>query len=192
MRDRLLIRALWHVVPVIVAGLGHVAALKLDVLPRLAAPIDRGATWHGVPVFGTNKTWRGVLFMGALTSIATAVTRAAGSRLAPGSAPADCDTANSWILGAATGLVYCASELPNSFLKRRLGIPPGGRASRLAWLQYAADMADSVVGCVVVLRLMCRLRWREGVVVGLLGLGAHIGVDRLMWLLGLRGSERGC
>ena len=92
-----------------------------------------------------------------------------------------------WLLGAMLGLGYCAGELPNSFVKRRLGIPAGGSAERLPWLQYAVDQADSVVGCLVALRLVYRAPPTELLLAAALGTGAHVAVDRLMSSIGLRG-----
>ena len=179
-------RASWMVAPVLAAGLIHVVVLKTGALRRLAVPLDGGRTLCGRPLLGPGKTWRGVVLMPAATALATAVTVGLGRRLPPDRAPFPGCRVNPWLLGAVLGLGYCAGELPNSFAKRRLGIPPGGRGRRLRWLQYVVDQTDSVAGCLVALRLVYRAGPADLALAAGMGAGAHIAVDRLMASIGLR------
>jgi len=179
-------RASWMVAPVLAAGLVHVVVLKTGALRRLAVPLDGGRTLRGRPLLGPGKTWRGVVLMPAATALATAVTVGLGRRLPPDRAPFPGCRVNPWLLGAVLGLGYCAGELPNSFAKRRLGIPPGGRGRRLRWLQYVVDQTDSVAGCLVALRLVYRAGPVELALAAGLGAGVHVAVDRLMAAIGLR------
>ena len=65
----------------------------------------------------------------------------------------------SWVaLGLALGLGYSLFELPNSFVKRRLGIPPGGRSRRRAIAQYVVDQGDSAISGTLALALFLGLR----------------------------------
>ena len=100
--------------------------------------------------------------------------------------PFDYERINPWLLGFALGLGYCVAELPNSFVKRRLDIPPAGRSEQLAWLQYLLDQADSVVGCLVALRLFYRASWIETGLALVTGLAVHVGVDQLMHAWGIK------
>ena len=49
------------------------------------------------------------------------------------------------VSGAIVGLVYRLAELPNSFIKRRLGIEAGGSSHSWSgfWLQFLTDHLDS-------------------------------------------------
>ena len=179
-------RASWLVAPVLAAGLVHVAVLKTGALGRLARPIDGGRTLGGRPLLGPSKTWRGILLMPAVTALAVSLTVTLARRLPPDLSPFSDRRVRPWLLGTVLGLGYCAGELPNSFVKRRLGIPPGGSAKRLRWLQYTVDQTDSVVGCLVALRLVYRPRRPELVMAAVLGTGAHVLVDLLMRSIGLR------
>ena len=60
----------------------------------------------------------------------------------------DYRAASTLALGLAVGLGYSLGELPNSFLKRRLGITPGERRSAV---QYLVDQADSAFGVALAL-----------------------------------------
>lgn len=181
-------RVAWMVTPVLVAGLGQVLVLKTGLLPGLATPIDRGIHWRGKPLFGPRKTWRGVIIMttfSALVARAQAEAARRSERLRAFS-PFDYERINPWLLGFALGLGYCIAELPNSFVKRRLDIPPAGTTDRLAWLQYLVDQSDSVAGCLVALRFFYKPSWTETGLAFATGLALHVGVDQLMHALGVK------
>jgi hypothetical protein len=172
-------RAAWLILPVVLGGLGHVAVLKTDLLRSLAVPLDGGARWRGRPVFGANKTWRGIVVMTGSTAVASGAQAALARRLRWRSALEMEDSApvNAWAVGVVYGITYCIAELPNSFVKRRLGIAPGARVMRGAWLQYLVDQADSVVGCLIPLRLLSGSSGGELLTAFVLGLAIHIAID---------------
>jgi hypothetical protein len=172
---------------VLAAGLVHVAVLRSDALSRLAVPLDGGRTFRGQPLLGSRKTWRGVVLMPVAAACAMSLQARLGRRLPARLSPFAGCTPPPWLVGAALGLGYCAAELPNSFVKRRLGVPAGGGAGRLGWLQYLVDQADSVAGCLLALRLVCRVRPADLALAAVLGTAAHVAVDRLMHAIGLRG-----
>lgn len=182
------LRAGWLILPVVVGGLGHVAVLKTDVLRPLAKPIDAGARLWGQPLFGGNKTWRGIAVMTGLTALASASLGAVGrrGRWAVAVEVQKSARLNPWAAGAVCGLAYCLAELPNSFVKRRLQISPGARAGGAAWPQYIVDQADSVAGCLLPLRLIYRADAAELVTALALGLAVHIGIDQLIYAIGVK------
>jgi hypothetical protein len=185
---RTLRRATWLVLPVVLGGMGHVAVLKTDALSALAVPIDAGARWGGRRVFGANKTWRGVVLMTGLTALASGTQAAVARRNRWTSALQVMQSArvNAWLSGAVCGLTYCLAELPNSFVKRQLGIAPGARATRSSRLQYVVDQADSVAGCLLALRLLYRAAADELITAFALGLTIHIGIDQLIYAIGVK------
>jgi CDP-2,3-bis-(O-geranylgeranyl)-sn-glycerol synthase len=180
-----LLRATWLILPVVLGGLGHVAVLKTNVLASLAVPIDNGARWRGRRLFGANKTWRGVVLMTGLTALTSGAQAALARRTRCPSAQQSARV-NAWLTGALCGLTYCLAELPNSFVKRQLGIEPGARATRASRLQYVVDQADSVAGCLVALRLLYRAAAGELVTAFALGLTIHIGIDQLIYAMGIK------
>jgi CDP-diglyceride synthetase len=174
--------------PVLVAGLGQVMVLKTGLLPGLAAPLDLGLRWRGKELLGPRKTWRGVIIMTTLSALVARVQAEAARRsprLRPYS-PFDYERVSPWLLGVALGLGYCLAELPNSFIKRRLGIAPAGTSERWAWLQYIVDQSDSVAGCMVALRFFYRPSWAEAGIAFGSGVALHVGVDQLMHALGVK------
>ena len=186
--DRTVRRAIWLILPVVLGGLGHVAVLKTNVLSRLAVPIDGGARWRGRPLFGANKTWRGIAVMTGLTALASGMldTFARRNRWERGLEVRQSARVNAWVSGAVCGLAYCLAELPNSFMKRRLGISPGAHSIRRGPLQYVVDQADSVAGCLIALRLLYRSDLGELLTAFGLGMTIHIGIDQLIYAIGVK------
>lgn len=181
-------RATWLILPVILGGLAHVAILKTNFLGPLAVPIDGGARWRGRPVFGSNKTWRGIAVMTGFTALASAMLDALARRNRWEGAWEVRHSArvNTWVSGAVCGLAYCLAELPNSFIKRRLGISPGAHAIRRGRLQYVVDQADSVAGCLIALRLLYGSGAGELLTALGLGMTIHLAIDQLIYAIGVK------
>lgn len=186
-------RAVWLTAPVLIAGLVHVAVITLDLAPWLARPIDAGRRWRGAPLLGQNKTWRGFVVMPAATAITIAAQQALASRsrrlaalvpLRRGAPPA-------WIAGAICGAAYVVAELPNSFVKRRLGLAPGASLPRAGAAQYVVDQLDSVIACSFAIRVLYRIDGADASASALLGAAFHVAVERAMrWLLRGRRARR--
>jgi CDP-archaeol synthase len=181
-------RVAWLITPVLVAGIGQVAILKAGLLPRLAVPLDLGVHWREKPVLGPRKTWRGVIVMTTLSAL-TARAQAMAARRSPmlrTVCPFDYRQVNPWLLGGTLGLGYCIAELPNSFVKRRLGIAPAHTSRRWAWIQYLIDQSDSVAGCLAALRFFYRPTRTETGLAFAMGLALHVAVDQVMHALGVK------
>ncbi|MGB0647396.1 MAG: CDP-archaeol synthase [Bradymonadia bacterium] len=120
--------------PLIVSNVLHMFVVKYDGLPELKVPVS-------TRLFGANKTWRGFVFVG----VVTACCQVALNGFLFGS-----DVFSSFSLGLVLGLTYMCCELPNSFVKRRLGIGAGARAEHRAWLFVIMDKCDSTLGVCLV------------------------------------------
>ena len=179
-------QALYLIVPVVMAGVVHGFVIKNDLASALARPLDAGRTFRGRPIFGRNKTWRGLVVMSLVSTLVVLVQRLLSfhDALRPVSA-VDYGATSTLALGLALGLGYSLGELPNSFLKRRLMIVPGGRAKRRTVLQYVVDQGDSAAGVVVALLVFVHdpsvLAW---VFVG--GLALHAFADCLFYVFGVK------
>ena len=88
-------------------------------------------------------------------------------------------------VGLALGLGYSLAELPNSFVKRRLGIRPGARSTVRPRLQYVVDQADSVVGAALALTPLVTPRTAVLAVL-VVGLALHIAIDELLYAAGVK------
>jgi CDP-diglyceride synthetase len=165
--------------------------IKLNLIATLARPLDFGLTVGGRRVFGDNKTWRGAVLMSAV-SAAIVYVQARLYALEPFRHVSIIDySRTSWIaLGVALGISYSISELPNSFFKRRLGIPPGGVSQRRSSLQYVVDQADSAIGGTLALALFIGGAAGTLLLVFVVGFALHALVDRLFFLFGVKRRTR--
>jgi hypothetical protein len=180
----------WLTAPILIAGLVHVAVITRDIAPALARPIDAGRRWRGHPLLGRNKTWRGFVVMPAAAAITIAAQQALATRSPhiAGLAPLKHAAPPAGVVGAICGAAYVLAELPNSFVKRRLGIAPGRSTPRARAVQYVVDQLDSVVGCAVAIRMLYRIETMDAAASALLGAACHVAVERLMRAL-LRGTR---
>jgi CDP-diacylglycerol--serine O-phosphatidyltransferase len=167
----LVTQALILSLPLVLSGGFHMAAVKLDLLPALKIPIHQA--W-----FGRNKTWRGLLVMPA--------TAALGVVLAAAVWPEQFGGWNPVVLGVLLGLAYALAELPNSFVKRRLGIEAGKRPPRHAAWFALADQADSAIGCGLVYAWALRLTAGPMLLLMAIGTSIHLIVNYSLYLMRLR------
>ena len=181
------LEALYLILPLLVAGGVHAPVLKRDLLPALAKPVDLGRSFRGVRIFGDNKTWRGVLLMSTIATLVVLVQAQLSSLESFRSiSVVDYSSTSAVALGLALGLSYSLSELPNSFCKRRLGIPPGGVSTGRAFAQYVVDQADSVIGGTLALALFVGLEWSTLALVFGIGFLLHVAMDQLFFLFAVK------
>ncbi len=174
------VRFAWLAAPVVVAALVHVIVLKFRWLESLRIPLDGGATWRGRRIFGDNKTVRGAVVMIGVSII---VALLQGRLRLPAIEYFDYEDANLLALGLLLGLGFVIGELPNSFIKRQLDVPPGGHAG--IW-HTLADQLDSVIGALLTLSFIWVPPLRVWVVALVLGTGLHMAVNGVFVLLGVK------
>jgi hypothetical protein len=174
------------ILPLLVAGVVHAPVIKKNFLPGLARPLDFGMEFRGVRVFGENKTWRGLLLMSTV-AVLVVLLQSQLYRFDPFRDLSIVDySRTSWLaLGLTLGLGYSLSELPNSFFKRRLGIPPGGVPRSRGLIQYVVDQADSAVGGTLALAFF-GLAWDALLLVLALGFALHVVMDQLFFLFAVK------
>ncbi|CCN81220.1 putative CDP-diglyceride synthetase [Vibrio nigripulchritudo SFn27] len=155
---------LYLLLPIVVAGLLNMVFLKLPLLKAIHIPMDGGRTYRdGKAWFGKNKTWKGFVGMVVFSALSFyfigAWTAQSDHLLALSVIPYDqFSQLELLLLGASCGLGYVLFELPNSFIKRRCDVPPGGniRGIKGALFNFF-DQSDSVIGCLLFLMLFYRL-----------------------------------
>ena len=181
------VETVYLIAPLLVAGIVHGPVIKRNLLAPLARPLDFGRTFRGERIFGANKTWRGVLLMSTVSVLV--VLGQSGLYVLPvfrSISVVDYSRVSSVALGLALGLGYSLAELPNSFAKRRLGIPPGGVSRRRALGQYVADQADSAVGGTLALAVFLWGSWGTLLLVFAVGFSLHVVMDQLFFLFAVK------
>ncbi len=179
--------------PIIVAGIINMIVCKLKIFKALQVPMDGGKYLRdGNRIFGDNKTWKGfisyIVLGGIFTVIWGMVIKNTGLNVLDYFYVDHQNTISfNIMIGLLLGLAYALFELPNSFLKRRLGITPGksiegGRKFFFVFL----DQADSIFGCALVVWMFYNLGIVRYIGFVLLGAFTHIIMNMLLYFLHLR------
>lgn len=180
-------------VPAILAGVVNMIWCSSPVAAPLKRPIDGGAKLgDGRRILGDNKTWKGFLGMIVFGAVFTVLWGMLCQNTLLGEYNyiyRNCENTVGYnlVMGIAFGLAYALFELPNSFLKRRMGIEPGKpSAGWHAPLFVFLDQADSVFGLVLVVCAVYSMPLWFYLLYVLLGAGTHIVFNVLLYALHLR------
>ena len=174
----LLVTGLFFTIPLIVSGILHMIVVRTGALGALKRPIAEAT-------FGPNKTWRGFVVMPLATVAGVALAKLV-EPLFGDVLLARLSTSATWPLGVVLGLAYVAAELPNSYMKRRLGIAPGMVPEKNRTFFVLLDQADSAIGCALAYLLMLRIPLALAALLCVLGPGVHLLVNLLLFAVGLR------
>lgn len=171
--------------PVILAAIFHMVVVSYNWGRQLTYPLDHYATFRGHRIFGQNKTYRGLLVM-IFASIAITYFYAFLVQRSPAIASLNLLTFelhSPLFYGCLYGIGYVVGELPNSFMKRQLGISEG-KSTR--FLQRLIDQLDSVVVILLLLIYTSNFTWTH-FWVGMLFYGLlHLTINYGLFLLKLR------
>lgn len=158
--------------PLIVSNILHMFVVKSDFFKSLKRPLS-------ISAFGKNKTYRGFVIVPLLNGVALSIcTTIFNINL----------SLNSFLFGLILGLTYLVFELPNSFLKRRLGIAPGEKSSKFRIFFIFLDRCDSAFGVSLVYSLLTQIPFQEFLLLFGLAFGVHFFFSFLLYRLGIKES----
>jgi hypothetical protein len=155
--------ALFLIVAFALAGIAQVAWLASTTSMRFAIPLDGGLMFRGRRLFGANKTLRGFIVMVPAAALTFPLVAAGFGGAHPVDAGLWPLTSHGYaLLGAWAGVGFMLGELPNSFIKRQLGIAPGLAASgRIASVcHFIGDRWDSGIGMLTAISLAVPTPWK--------------------------------
>jgi CDP-diacylglycerol--serine O-phosphatidyltransferase len=140
--------------------------VKYNWFKGLAFPISK-------KMFGNNKTYRGIIVLPILTGFLALL-----SSFWFG--PFEMSLAYDAFIGFGLGLAYILAELPNSYIKRRLGISNGEQSKKYKYLQYFMDKADSLIGVLAFYFLTTIISFETILVLFCTGIFLHICISQLL------------
>lgn len=189
----IILEILLAILVIVIAGTCNMFFVKLPILNWLKRPMDMGATLaDGKRIFGDNKTWKGfvgmILWTAIWFAIFTIIAKASDSfyNLAWFSYRLY-STPESLLYGGIWGLGYVLFELPNSFIKRRLDVKPGKRASGFYKSIFIfVDQADSAIGCGLALYVFFTPPLWQMLVFIVLGIAVHFLMNVILYSVGLK------
>ena len=179
--------------PVILAGILNMIFVKTPLYKEHKKPIDNYMLLKdGNRLFGDNKTWIGFLSM----MICCIITQLLWGLLSNSTAinhRNDLYLHNentiyfNIMIGALFGFAYMIFELPNSFIKRRIGIKEGTTyKGAIGSVFFVIDQVDSLIGVILVLYFFSDISWSKYFGYILLGGFTHITVNLILFKLKVR------
>ena len=145
----------------------------------LARPIDCGVKWKGRPIFGKNKTWRGLIagtLMGALVFWIQILLYEGGITVS-----ISLLDYSAWcpLFGAMMGLGAIVGDMIESFFKRRIGIKPGK-----SWVPF--DQLDFIIGALMLISIAFVPPWQAWITLLILTPLLHIATNHAAYHLKIR------
>jgi CDP-2,3-bis-(O-geranylgeranyl)-sn-glycerol synthase len=184
-------QTLYLFAPLLVSSALAAVVMRFDLLRSSSVPIDAGMVWRDRRLLGDGKTWRGVVvaIAGCISTVAVQK-HVIGTRAAP-LWLLDYRGVEPFTFGAGLGVAAMLGELPNSFVKRRLGIPRGGVASGVKSIAfYVWDQVDVLTFTWPLLSYWLRPTTALIATSVALTLLLHPALSWLGYLLGVRTSAR--
>ncbi|MBD3202751.1 CDP-archaeol synthase [Candidatus Woesearchaeota archaeon] len=133
------LKCLWYILPAYLANTAPVFAAKIFG-ERLSTPVDLGKTIKGNPLFGNNKTYRGIISGTVFgTIIAFLQQKVYSLDIIKFISLIDYNQSNIFLFGFLMGFGALSGDLIKSFFKRRLGIKSGN-----SWIFF--DQTDFIFG----------------------------------------------
>jgi len=171
--------------PVILAAIFHMFIVKMNYFSWMTYPLDHHKMYNGKPVFGPNKTYRGLVVMivaAVFFSFIYSILLTKNVNLQEYDL-LHITTANFVFYGVLFGFGYVIGELPNSFHKRQAGVA-AGKANTV--VMHIIDQVDSVFTVMLLLVFFSSFTWMHfGIGVFFYGF-IHIAINYLLYLVGLR------
>jgi len=167
-----ILAVLYFLVPAYIANITPVFVKKI---PFLNYPLDFGHTLNGKRVFGSNKTWRGLVFGVLTATLAFYLMQRAGNN---GFWITDFSVVPLWV-GSAMGFGALLGDALESSVKRQLNVAPG--KSLFFW-----DQADFMIGALVVTTPYWVAFWIETLIVVALVFVLTLVVQRVGYWLKLK------
>lgn len=178
--------------PIILGSVIHMIAAKMQFYQKIALPLDFYKTIGGKRIFGDNKTFAGVLVL-PISCMAMQILWGVLCKQLHISdwnqlyvAYPNSISFNA-VVGFMFGIIYILFELPNSFIKRRLEIPPGKTVK--GWrgiFFFLYDQVDSLIGVMLILVVVSHISMLQYLRYVILGGVTHITINIILYRLKIR------
>jgi hypothetical protein len=183
-----IVRLLFMGLPVFPTALAQGLCIKYNLLEFLNKPLDFRGRFRGKRIFGDNKTWRGVaLYVSCCTlgGVIQGWLHAGG--FIPDWLPLFDYRSQGPLVGLLIGLGMSLGELPNSFFKRQMNVPPGlkGRGA-LGVVFLVFDQIDMTLGIWVMLAFLKWPSWEIFLLSLALTFVGHMGVSAAGYMMNMR------
>lgn len=172
------IKCIYFMLPAYFANMAPVICKKI---PFLKYPMDFGAMFRGKPLFGKNKTFRG-LFFGVVFAVIVVYVQKLLTFDPYFRALGFTDYSNWVLLGILFGAGAIFGDMIESFFKRQLNIAPGK-----PFIPF--DQTDFVIGSLILVAFTGIVTWKMLITILILSPFLHIIVNHSAYYLKIRGEK---
>lgn len=171
----IILQCFYFMLPVYFANMAPVIVKKINILNF---PIDFNKTINNSPIFGKNKTFRGLVF-GIIFSMIIAFIQYTFYNNGIFINLSFIDYSNWLLLGFLMGFGAIFGDLVKSFIKRRLNYEPGK-----AFIPF--DQTDFVIGALIFAFPLARLSLDKIIIIIVLSFVLHIIVNHIAFYTKIR------
>ena len=180
-----ILATIYFFLPAFIANAFPPLANTFNILNGLNKPIDGGRMIKGMPVFGSHKTWRGVvlelIICTLLVQLLVFIDNQYNLNLYK-TIGLDTNGLNTWLFGILMSLGIIAGDVGFAFIKRRLRLKPG-----VAFIPF--DQTNYVIGAFFFLEPLVHLSLGFWISLFLLTFFIHILCNRVGYNLGLHKAK---
>lgn len=174
--------ALWFFLPAAIANVVPILVAPVPFLKRFTAPMDGGLMYRGKRLFGSHKTWRGLIAGVIFATLTLWLQQLAIDHLAwvhDWTKQVDYTHLPTLVLGPLFGLGALGGDAIESFFKRQRGVAPGH-----GWFPF--DQIDYIIGGALVSIPFAQLTILQYVWLIVLWLIVHVVSSYIGYLLKLK------
>lgn len=174
--------AFWFMLPAFIANGAPLLAARMPGIDRWNARLDFGKRFHGRPLLGSHKTWRGLLSGMVISTFVLWLQQVAAANFGfaeaftGGLKYADFPTL---ILGPLFGFGALGGDALASFFKRRRGVGSGK-----SWIPF--DQIDYIIGAVIVSLPFVVLSVRQYILIFIIWFLMHLAGTYVGWRIGIK------
>jgi CDP-2,3-bis-(O-geranylgeranyl)-sn-glycerol synthase len=174
--------AFWFMLPAFAANGAPVLAARMPLIYQWNTRIDFGKRFHGRPLLGSHKTWRGLISGMIIATFVLWIQQLAAANfewaeLFTGNI--DYTSFPTLLLGPLFGLGALGGDAVESFFKRRRGTKSGG-----SWLPF--DQIDYIIGAVIVSLPFVVLTLRQYILIFIIWFLMHLAGTYAGWKIGVK------
>lgn len=174
--------AFWFLLPAAMANAAPVFGTTIPLVKRWNAPIDGGHTFRGERIFGSHKTWRGLISgIVAATLVLwlqqSLVENTTWAQYLAG--PVNYASLPTLLLGPLFAIGALGGDAIESFFKRQRGIKSGG-----TWIPF--DQIDYVIGAILISLPFVILSIPQYIWMLIVWFTMHLLFSYTGWLVGLK------
>jgi CDP-2,3-bis-(O-geranylgeranyl)-sn-glycerol synthase len=173
---------LWFFLPAGIANMMPIFAAQVSWLKRFTAPLDLGRSFRGKRIFGSHKTWRGLvagIIFSTLTLWLQQLAVPHFSWLQPWTNEVNYTQLPTVVLGPLFAVGALGGDAVESFFKRQRGIAPGR-----GWFPF--DQTEYIIGAAIASTPFVSLSLLQYAVLIVLWLVIHVIASATGYLMGVK------